>query len=99
MKRLSIVVFVVIARLILQPVGALAIEGDEFEPEEMAPEKDLCVLYASQCGTTVQSLQDKIYRLQEEIEKGTKVYTPEELWLLRQHLEDANRRLGLFFNE
>jgi hypothetical protein len=99
MKRLSFIVFVVVAGLMMQPATGIPGDQDEFEPPEKAQEKDLCLLYASQCGTQVQSLQDKIYRLQEEIEKGTKVYTVEELRRLKHKLEEANRRLDLFFDE
>lgn len=98
MKRLSVITVVAIAALLLQPVGGRAGEEDETEPQENAAQKDLCLLYLSQCGTTVQSLQDKITRLQEEIAKGKKVYTPQELRLLKQRLEEANRRLDLFFD-
>jgi hypothetical protein len=99
MKRSSLVLFMMIASLLLQPVRGFTAEQDDNDAQDKPSEKDLCLLYVSQCGTTVQSLQDKITRLQEEIAKGTKVYTPEELELLRQKLEEANKRLDLFFDK
>jgi len=99
MNRLSIVVFIVLTSLMVLPVVGLAGDQGEFEQQEKPPEKDMCALYASQCGTTAQSLQDKITRLQEAIEKGTKVYTPEEIRMLEQKLREANRRLDLFFDQ
>ncbi len=97
MKRGFIVVCMLVVSL-LQPVVVLAGGQDELSPPEKAQQKDMCALYASQCGTTVQSLQDKITRLQEAIAKGTRVYTVEELLLLKEKLEEANRRLDLFFD-
>jgi hypothetical protein len=64
MKRLSIVAFMMIASLMLQPVRGFTAEQDDNDAQEKPSEKDLCLLYLSQCGTTVQSLQDKITRLQ-----------------------------------
>ena len=97
MKRMSIIVCAVIAGLMLQPVRGVAVEQDEAGASEKAPEKELCLLYMSQCGQQVQSLQDKVTRLQEEIARGTKVYTVEELRILKEKLEEVNRRLDLFF--
>lgn len=98
MKRLSFIVCVVITCLMLQPVRGLVADQDEFDTPGKASEKDLCLLYLVQCGLQVQSLQDKVTRLQEEIAKGTKVYTVEELRLLKEKLEEVNRRLDLFFD-
>ena len=99
MNRLSIIVAVLGALLILPSVGGLAADKDDYDAQEKPPEKDMCALYASQCGTTAQSIQDKITRLQEAIAKGTKVYSPEEIRMLEQKLREANRRLDLFFDK
>ena len=99
MKRLSVIVCVVIACLMLQPARGFAAEEDESTSPGKTSEKDLCLLYLNQCGLQVQSLQDKIARLQEEIAKGTKVYSLEELRLLREKLQEANRRLDMFFDK
>jgi hypothetical protein len=83
----------------LQSGRGFAVEQDESNSAGKPSEKDLCLLYLSQCGLQVQSLQDKITRLQEEIAKGTRVYTLEELRMLREKLEEVNRRLDLFFDK
>ena len=61
--------------------------------DDAAPQKDECLLLARQCGLSAQSIQDKIERLQEEIAKGTAVYTPEELRRLKQKLDEVSRTL------
>lgn len=98
MKRWFFIVCMVSACLMLQPARDFAVEQDqEVEAPKNIPEKDLCLLYLHRCSLQAQSIQDKISRLQEEIAKGTKVYDPEELRMLKEKLEDANRRLDLFF--
>jgi len=99
MNRLTFIVCVVIACLMLQPARGFAVEQDESNSPGKASEKELCLLYLNQCGLQVQSLQDKITKLQEEIAKGTRVYTLEELRMLREKLEEVNRRLDLFFDK
>jgi hypothetical protein len=99
MMRSTIVLFMMIVSLLLQPDRGFAAGQDDSEAQDTPSEKDLCLLYVSQCGTAVLSLQDKITRLQEAIAKGTKVYTPEELERLRQKLVEANKRLDLFFDQ
>lgn len=98
MKNLFFSICIVITCLMLQPARGLTVDQDEFDTPGKASEKDLCLLYLVQCNLQVQSLQDKITRLQEEIAKGTKVYTVEELRLLKEKLEEVNRRLDLFFD-
>ncbi|KAB0668691.1 hypothetical protein F6V30_15235 [Oryzomonas sagensis] len=53
-------------------------------------QKANCILNAKGCGDQALSIQTKIDRLKQEIEKGTKVYTPKELQKLKNKLEDAN---------
>ena len=57
---------------------------------EMTKEqKDQCLLASKNCQTEVDTLQKKVKKLNAEIKKGTKVYTPEELKKLNDKLKDA----------
>ena len=72
-----------------------AFPGDD----DAARQKDQCVLIARECGSSVQSIQDKIERLQGEIAKGTAVYTPDDLNLLKQRLDEVNKVLDMLGNK
>jgi len=82
-------------------MSALPVFSDEeIETSEKAEQqKDECLLLARHCGTTVYSIQDKIEKLKEEIAKGTKVYTPEELNKLKQKLEEVSRTLDFLLEQ
>jgi hypothetical protein len=79
-----LVLMVGIAALVL-PVFS----GDD----DNAKNRDECLLITTQCGTSAQSIQDKIDRIKREIAKGTTVYTPEELRALKQALDEVNKTL------
>ncbi len=61
--------------------------------EKATTEKDLCLLYSQNCAGRVGSIQEKIGRLQAEIQKGTAVYSPQELDRLEQKLKEAEELL------
>lgn len=50
--------------------------------------KDECLLYAKNCQVAAESLQDRIKKLNKEIKKGQKVYSPEELKKLEEMLKE-----------
>ncbi len=52
--------------------------------------KDLCLVNSANCVQSVQndSFQEKISKLENEISKGQRVYTKEELDLLEKKLND-----------
>lgn len=52
-------------------------------------QKDECLLVAQTCKDSVDSLQQRIDRLDREIRKGTSVYNGEELRKLEFQLRDA----------
>ena len=52
-------------------------------------DKDQCLLYSKSCVNEVDSLQQKIHKLNREIKKGTKVYSPAELKKLSDKLKEA----------
>jgi len=58
-----------------------------------ASEKDECVLASKNCKTEVDSIQQKIKKLDAEIQKGERVYSADELKKLHAKLSDANALL------
>ena len=58
-------------------------------------EKDECLLISKGCANETLSIQEKIKKLDTEIKKGTKVYTPAELKRLQDKLKDAEDTLDL----
>ena len=58
-----------------------------------ATEKDECLLASMNCRTEVDSIQQKVKKLNSEIKKGKKVYSAEELKKLNTKLKEANALL------
>jgi peptidoglycan hydrolase CwlO-like protein len=56
-------------------------------------EKDQCLLASKNCANEVDSLQQRIRKLNKEIKKGTKVYSAEELKKLELKLKEADEIL------
>lgn len=56
-------------------------------------EKDQCLLASKSCMTEVNSLQQKMKKLNAEIKKGKKVYSAEELKKLQDKLKEAEEIL------
>ena len=52
--------------------------------------KDECLLVSKNCKNEVDSIQQKIAKLQGEIKKGGKVYSAAELKKLHEKLQEAN---------
>lgn len=92
MKRLATIVSVVAAAMMF---SALSIRADEgtvggYGGERMEkPQKDECLLVSKNCANDVDSLQERITRLNGEISKGTDVYTPAELRSLENQRDEA----------
>jgi len=59
----------------------------------VAGSKDECLLASKGCMHEVDSIQQKLKKLDAEIKKGTKVYSVEELKKLEQKLKEANELL------
>lgn len=55
-----------------------------------ASDKNECLLASKNCKTEVDSLQQKMKKLDGEIKKGKKVYSAEELKKLNDKLKEAN---------
>lgn len=82
MKRL-LVILVAVGLFGAMPV--LAAEHDKHENKSAE-----CI---KACALQTESLQEKIDRIQKEIEDGSQKYSPEELKKLQRILEDANKTL------
>ena len=59
----------------------------------VAGSKDECLLASKNCMHEVDSIQQKIKKIDAEIKKGTKVYSAEELKKLEQKLKEVNEIL------
>lgn len=61
--------------------------------------RDECLLVAKNCPNPDYRLQERINHLRDEIDKGSSVYTPEELRVLKRKLDDSRATLDFFINE
>jgi hypothetical protein len=59
-------------------------------------ERDECMLAAKNCTDQVDDIYKRMHRLDREIKKGTKVYTPEELKKLKIKLTETQELLKTF---
>lgn len=53
-------------------------------------QKDECLLASRNCMNQVDDIQQRIRKLNREIEKGTRVYTPQELKKLQDKLKETS---------
>lgn len=56
--------------------------------------KDECLLTSSRCSGQVDDIQQRIRRLNREIEKGSQFYTRQELDRLNQKLQEVEQLLA-----
>jgi hypothetical protein len=61
--------------------------------EKVDTRKDECLLVSMNCNNTVDTILQRIDKLNKEISKGTAVYTSDELMILRNKLEEQKRTL------
>jgi hypothetical protein len=96
MKRVNALIAVVAASMLLSAVPALSdeVSGGQMAPAEQSQQKDECLLIAKNCPDAVDTIQQRIEKLEFEIGRGADVYTPEELQILQQKLDDANSVLN-----
>jgi hypothetical protein len=84
MKRFMMMTAAVVTMSVSLPVYATEMTSEQ---------KDECLLASSACKDQVDSIQQKIGRLNSEIRKGNKVYTAAELKRLSDKLKDAEAML------
>ena len=100
MKRTSILFMAIVFSLLSIIVPVYADEAATDEPtEQQTQQKNECILLAISCGNSIISIQDKIQLLNEEIAKGRKVYSPEELDKLRKKLDEVNKTLDFLLDK
>lgn len=85
------------AALMIMAVPVLADDGQlrpGMEPEGKSG-KNECLLVAMNCDNLVTLNEEaRVNRIQNEISRGTDVYTKDELKILKDRLDDANRSLN-----
>ncbi|QEM69468.1 hypothetical protein FO488_15760 [Geobacter sp. FeAm09] len=100
MNSIARTMTIIAASMLFSAVPILADEGNMGSMESQIPQaqegtKDECLLVAMNCGKDVDSIQERIDRLNREIGRGTDVYTSEELQKLREQVDDYNRQFEL----
>ncbi|HBG06956.1 MAG: hypothetical protein A2075_19605 [Geobacteraceae bacterium GWC2_58_44] len=96
MKGLATKFAVLIAATLISALPVLAQSGSTgmgMDPGEKI-QKDECLLASLNCRDSVDSIQQRIDRLNREIRKGTSVYSRDELRKLDFQLRDATEMLA-----
>lgn len=92
MKRMIKLAQLLSAALLIAAVPALADEGN-MQEQRQGMEKNECLLVAMNCGSQVDTIQQRIVRIQNEMARGSAVYSQDELRRLNDQLRDANRMM------
>lgn len=88
------------AALSLLVAGAPLIAAEKSTKEELLiPKKDQCLLFAKNCDDNSYVIQQRIDRLRNEIQKGSAVYSDDELNILKKRLNNSEKALEFIFNE
>ena len=97
MKRIALRIALIAAATMISALPALAAEGmgNGMMNQEQQGSKNECLLMAKNCDGQVDTIQERIGRLNHEIRKGNAVYSNDELRQLKNDLEDANRTLEI----
>jgi len=83
MKSMSIVLTAAVLTLTAAPSFA--------QPTQA--EKDECMLASKNCTDQVDDIYKRMHRLDKEVKKGKKVYTPAELKMLHEKLAETQELL------
>lgn len=95
MRRLVKRIALLAAALMIMAVPVLAEDLSVVpsrDPEQQQGGKDQCLLVAMNCGDRAESFQNRIDMIQNEIKKGTDVYTTDELNTLQKRLDEEMRK-------
>jgi len=74
-------------------VCTLSIASGVFAEEAAKAGKDECMLLSKGCAHEVDTIQQKIKKINAEVKKGKKTYSAEELKKLEMKLKEANEIL------
>lgn len=81
-------------RVMLVLVGSLFLAtGTGAFAQPTQAEKNECLLASKNCKDQVDDIYKRMHRLDKEIKKGTRVYTPDELKRLQQKLTETQETL------
>jgi len=89
MRRLASIIGIVAASVIFTSGQGMALESSIVDQGY----KDECLLVSKNCTDNVDSIQQRIEKLNVEISKGTDVYTRDELKTLNNKLEEETTTL------
>ena len=84
MKKIAVIILATFVMAATVPAMAAEMTKEE---------KDQCLLASKNCSSEVDSLQQRIKKLNKEIKKGKKVYSAEEINTLQQKLKEAETLL------
>ena len=93
MKRIATKFAVLTAVTLISAMPVLAGERDMGMGSGEHHQKDQCLLVSMSCRNSVDSIQQRIDRLNREISRGSSVYTQQELRQLEYQLRDAHQTL------
>jgi hypothetical protein len=91
MKKIVGIITIAAASIILNGTTLLAAGSMGGEEYGVDAGRDECLLLAKNCPDSVDSINQRIERLNREIMKGADVYTADELQKLRDKLDDTLR--------
>lgn len=94
MRRVTSMLTILAASFLLSGSILMAAEADIANDAQ----KDECLLASMNCAQSVDSIQMRIERLNNEISKGTDVYSSDELNVLKSKLEDINKQLDVILS-
>ena len=80
MKKMALMLATAI--FMMSSVPAFAVMSKE--------QKDECLLASKNCTSQVDDIYKRMHKLDKEIKKGTKVYTPDELKKLKDKLQETD---------
>ena len=84
MKKMALLIAAVLMMGLQMPVLAA---------DTTQKQKDECLLSSKECATQADTIQQKMKKLDAEIKKGDKVYSPDELKKLKAKLAETEKLL------
>lgn len=88
MKMMARSIAVLLAAVSLSAMPVLAQEQGAGESDQQQMQKDECLLASQHCRDNVDTVQERIQRLDREIGKGNSVYTDQEIRQLQWQRDD-----------
>jgi hypothetical protein len=95
MKKILMMIPILAAAFMINAAPSMSEDGTTMGAmsgeNNFGAQKDECLLVAMNCPDQQDSYQERINKLQDEINKGTAVYTDEELNTLSGKLDETRR--------